>query len=176
MAWCASAFDIAEARKKAGRTKVKRYAAEWSMGYDAWRQWPESPRARRDRQLDAAIRASFAGSRRRYGRPRVWKDLHDTGERVSENRVARLMHAAGLRARLKRFRRTTRSEHDQPVAANVLARQSSADGPNRRWWTNGVLPLSAWKSRTACPVATTMPTGEAESEVSNPARIRRGCS
>jgi putative transposase len=115
-------------------TEYCRALAVSPSGYYAWRQRPESPRARRDRQLDVAIRASFEGSRRRYGRPRVWKDLHDTGERVSEKRVARLMRAAGLRARArKRFRRTTMSEHDQPVAANVLARQFSADGPNRRW-------------------------------------------
>jgi putative transposase len=115
-------------------TEYCRALAVSPSGYYAWRQRPESPRARRDRQLDVAIRASFEGSRRRYGRPRVWKDLHATGERVSEKRVARLMRAAGLRARArKRFRRTTMSEHDQPVAANVLARQFSADGPNRRW-------------------------------------------
>jgi transposase InsO family protein len=54
--------------------------------------------------------------------------------RVSEKRVARLMRADGLRARpRKRFRSTTMSEHDQPVAANVLARQFDADRPNQRW-------------------------------------------
>ncbi len=66
--------------------------------------------------------------------PRVWKDLHEAGERVSEKRVGRLMREEGLRARVrKRFRSTTMSEHDQPVAANGLARQFDPERPNQRW-------------------------------------------
>ncbi len=62
------------------------------------------------------------------------RDLHEAGERVSEKRVGRLMREEGLRARArKRFRSTTMSEHDQPVAANVLARQFAAERPNQRW-------------------------------------------
>jgi transposase InsO family protein len=39
-----------------------------------------------------------------------------------------------LKARArKRFKCTTMSEHDQPVAANLLDRQFTADAPNRRW-------------------------------------------
>ena len=33
----------------------------------------------------------------------------------------------------KRFKRTTMSDHDQPVAANVLAQDFVADAPNQRW-------------------------------------------
>ena len=33
----------------------------------------------------------------------------------------------------KRFKQTTMSEHDQPVAANVLAQEFVADAPNQRW-------------------------------------------
>jgi transposase InsO family protein len=103
-------------------------------GFYAWQQRPESPHAHRDQQLRVQIQASHAASRGRYGRPRVWKDLHEAGERVSEKRVGRLMREDGLRARArKRFRSTTMSEHDQPVAANVLARQFAAERPNQRW-------------------------------------------
>jgi putative transposase len=56
------------------------------------------------------------------------------GFAISRKRVARLMREDGLRARLrKRFRVTTMSDHDQPIAANVLARQFAADRPNQRW-------------------------------------------
>jgi putative transposase len=103
-------------------------------GFYAWQHRPESARASRDRHLRVQIQASFAASRGRYGRPRVWKDLHEAGEHVSEKRVGRLMRQDGLRARArKRFRSTTMSEHDQPVAANVLARQFEAERPNQRW-------------------------------------------
>lgn len=87
-----------------------------------------------DGQLRVQIRPSHSASRGRYGRPRVWKDLHEAGERVSEKRVGRLMREEGLRARArKRFRSTTMSEHDQPVAANVLDGQVDAARPNQRW-------------------------------------------
>lgn len=44
------------------------------------------------------------------------------------------MQAEGLKARLrKRFRSTTMSEHDQPIAANVLDRRFAAECPNQRW-------------------------------------------
>ena len=33
----------------------------------------------------------------------------------------------------RRFKHTTMSDHDQPVAANLLDRQFTADAPNRRW-------------------------------------------
>ena len=103
-------------------------------GFYASQGRPVSARMTRDGQLRVQIRASHSASRGRYGRPRVWKDLHEAGERVSEKRVGRLMRAEGRRARVhKRFRSTTMSEHDQPVAANVLDRQFAADRPNQRW-------------------------------------------
>jgi putative transposase len=51
---------------------------------------------------------------------------------VSRKRVIRLMQEDGLKAR-KRFRCTTMSDHDQPVATNLLDRQFTADAPNQRW-------------------------------------------
>src|SRR5690606_30983029 len=93
-----------------------------------------SRRAQRDQHLSVLIRTSFAGSRQRYGSPRIQADLREQDERVSRKRVIRLMQADGLRARArKRFKRTTMSEHDQPVAPNRLDRQFSAARPNQRW-------------------------------------------
>jgi transposase InsO family protein len=60
--------------------------------------------------------------------------LEDHQERVSRKRVIRLMQEDGLKARpRKRFKSTTMSDHDQPVAANLLDRQFTADAPNQRW-------------------------------------------
>lgn len=40
----------------------------------------------------------------------------------------------GLQARArKRFKHTTMSDHDQPLAANLLDRRFEAPGPNQRW-------------------------------------------
>jgi len=103
-------------------------------GFYASRRRPESVHTRDDRRLRVQVKASFDESRRRYGSPRVWEDLIEQGVRVSPKRVARLMQEDGLVARArKRFKNTTMSDHDQPVAANLLDRQFEADSPNQRW-------------------------------------------
>ena len=80
------------------------------------------------------VRASFDESRRRYGSPRVHEDLIDLKVRTSRKRVVRLMRQDGLKARArKRYKNTTMSDHDQPVAANLLDRKFTAQAPNQRW-------------------------------------------
>ena len=103
-------------------------------GFYAWRRRPPSAHAQRDQQLRVLIRASHEASRCRYGSPRVHEDLIEQGEPVSRKRVVRLMQAEGLQARVrKRFTCTTMSDHDQPVAANLLAQEFMASAPNQRW-------------------------------------------
>ena len=103
-------------------------------GFYAWRRRPESTHTRRDSQLRVLVQASFAGSRQRYGSPRVYEDLREQREPVSRKRVVRLMQEDGLVARArKRFKATTMSDHDQPVAANLLDRQFAAPAVNQRW-------------------------------------------
>ena len=104
-------------------------------GFYEWLGRSPSRRQRENLRLSGRIRESFEASDRTYGSPRVWRDLHEWGEACSENRVARLMQAAGLQARRKRRRSPTdtgvRPEHS--IAANMLERQFEADAPNRKW-------------------------------------------
>ena len=103
-------------------------------GFYAWQTRPESARAQRDRRLKVLVHASFAASKGRYGSPRIYRDLLEQKEPVSRKRVIRLMQEEGLQARIqKRFKCTTNSDHDQPVASNLLDRQFTADAPNQRW-------------------------------------------
>ena len=103
-------------------------------GFYAWHVRPESARATRDRQLKVLVHASFAASKGRYGSPRIHKDLLERDERVSRKRVIRLMQEEQLKARQRqRFKCTTMSDHDLPVAANLLDRQFTAERPNQRW-------------------------------------------
>jgi len=103
-------------------------------GFYASRSRSESTHELDDRRLRVLVRASFDESRRRYGSPRVYRDLVEQGIQVSPKRVARLMQEDGLKARArKRFKMTTMSDHDQPVAANLLDRQFDAQAPNQRW-------------------------------------------
>jgi putative transposase len=103
-------------------------------GFYTWQGRPASARAKRDRQLKVRIHASFTASNGRYGSPRIHRDLLEQGEAVSRKRVVRLMREEKLQARVrKRFQCTTHSDHDQPVAANLLDRQFTAEAPNQRW-------------------------------------------
>src|SRR5438128_5667208 len=103
-------------------------------GFYAWQRRPESTHARDDRRLKVLVRASFEESKHRYGSPRVHEDLLEQDEHVSRKRVVRLMQEDGLQARRrKRYKLTTMSDHDQPVAANLLDRQFEAAAPNQRW-------------------------------------------
>jgi len=95
---------------------------------------PPSPHAVEDRRLAVLVREAFERSRRTYGSPRVHAELAAQGIFVSKKRVARIMRQEGLQARVrKRFKCTTMSDHDQPVAANLLARKFEAERPNQRW-------------------------------------------
>lgn len=104
-------------------------------GFYAWVGRPPSAHAVEDQRLVVLVRAAHEGSRQRYGAPRVQEALAATHDvHVSRKRVGRLMRQEGLRARpRKRFKSCTDSNHDQPVAANILARNFEATAPNQKW-------------------------------------------
>lgn len=103
-------------------------------GFYAWKKRPKSARARADEQLVVDISATHEKSRRRYGSPRIHRALRKKGVRVGAKRIARLMRAAGLVARQKRrFRRTTDSNHSNPIAPNILERDFEPAAPNQAW-------------------------------------------
>jgi putative transposase len=103
-------------------------------GYYGWSHRLESPRAARDRHLKVLVRTSFTTSRKRYRSPRIHKDLLEQDERVSRKRVIRLMQEDGLKAAYASGSiAAPLSDHDQPVAANLLDRQFTAGRPNQRW-------------------------------------------
>jgi putative transposase len=121
-----------------------------AAGFYAWLKRKPSTHDQKDARLKILIGASFAKSRNTYGSPRVHADLAD--EHVGRNRVIRIMQSENLVARIRRrYRSTTMSEHDQPIAANVLNREFEAAAPNARWvgdttellTTTGVFYLAA---------------------------------
>lgn len=104
-------------------------------GVIARRHKPEpSVRESENAELTAKIRRVHVTHRGRYGSPRIFQQLRIDGERVSENRVARVMRSAGICAKTKRrFVRTTDSAHDHAVAPNLLEREFTATAPNQVW-------------------------------------------
>jgi putative transposase len=127
-------FACIAAEKAIPVTKLCRALGVSPSGFYAWRSRSESVHAQQDRKLRVLVRASFEGSKRRYGSPRVHADLIEQQIRVSRKRVVRLMQQDGLVARVrKRYKSTTMSDHDQPVAANLLARRFQAASRNQSW-------------------------------------------
>jgi putative transposase len=91
-------------------------------GYYQWRQRRPSRRQNANNVLLNHIKSAFEKSRQTYGSPRITRQLLRSEIPCSENRVARLMQAHGLKARSKRpFRpRTTDSRHLYRAAPNRL--------------------------------------------------------
>ncbi len=103
-------------------------------GFWSWRKRPPSLRTVQDEQLTQNIQRIYQEHNGRYGVPRVHATLQQDGVRCSAKRVSRLMSAQGLYGKTKRkFVVTTDSDHLQPVAENVLAREFSPQQPNQVW-------------------------------------------
>ncbi len=106
-----------------------------TAGYYAWRQRPASTGAQRREALVVEIRAIHAEVKARYGSPRIHAELAARGQDCCVNTVAKLMHDHDIQAKSARKFRclTTDSDHDLPVAANVLDRQFDPSGANEVW-------------------------------------------
>jgi len=125
-------------------------------GFYAWCHRPESTHTRDDRRLKVLVHVAFEESKHRYGSPRIHADLLEQQEQVSRKRVVRLMQEDGLVARArKRYKLTTMSDHDHPVAANLLDRRFEADAlgslPAERGYA--VVPDRREAIRLACRLA-----------------------
>ncbi len=103
-------------------------------GYYAWRERPESARAKTDRELTQAIQRVHIDSRGTYGSPRITDELKEEGYTHGHNKVARLMRIVGLRGcPQRRYKVTTQRDPSHPVADNLLEQDFTAEGPNERW-------------------------------------------
>lgn len=104
-----------------------------ASGYYAWCSRGPSLREQHNAQLVEEIRRVHRESRCSYGSPSIWRALR-AQQVVGRHRIARLMQQHGIRAKThRRWRVTTQSKHDHPVAPNLLARQFRVDAPNRVW-------------------------------------------
>lgn len=117
-------------------TTMSRVLQVSRSGFYAWRQRKgrPSPRKQRQEQLDAAVRAAFEAGKGRSGSPRLTKDLAEAGHRHDRKTVANSLRRQGLRAKAARkFKATTNSRHNLPVAANLLEQDFTAKAPNQKY-------------------------------------------
>jgi putative transposase len=103
-------------------------------GFYTWRDRPASARQQRQEVLEMEIEAIHHEFKQRYGSPRIHEELQARGRRCCVNTVAKLMRQRGIAAKGKRkFRCTTDSNHDLPVADNILGRQFEPVAVNQVW-------------------------------------------
>ena len=106
-------------------------------GYFAWRDGREAPRRSTDRALTVRIATIHREHRQVYGSPRIHRELRHQGTLVGRKRVERLMRESGIRVTPpRRFTVTTDSNHDQPIAPNLLEQDFQATAPNTKWVTD----------------------------------------
>ena len=103
-------------------------------GYYDWRDRPPGARQEANTRLAADVHRVYAEHKGRSGAPRITKQLRDEGQTVGKNRVAGVMRAERLRAKAARkYKATTNSNHNLPVAPNLLEQNFTATSPNQKW-------------------------------------------
>ena len=103
-------------------------------GYYKWRNAPQLSREQRDEPMRPLIRQAFERSYGTYGSPRIFRELRAQGHVVSKKQIERLMAEMEISAhRPKRFVSTTDSNHDNPIAPNLLEQNFYAAGINLKW-------------------------------------------
>ncbi|MDA0967704.1 MAG: IS3 family transposase, partial [Proteobacteria bacterium] len=108
-----------------------------SSGFYSWLTRPPSQNRFSNDELDCKIITIYRRHKSRYGSPRIHKELVESGEAVSRKRVAKRMVKLELRSiHARKFKVTTDSNHDNPVADNLLKQDFSASKPNQKWVTD----------------------------------------
>jgi len=94
---------------------------------------PKSKKTTDDEQLLKKIQKIHHDTRRSYGRMKITRAIRRSDHVVNYKRIERLMKHAGIRSKVaKKYKATTNSKHNLPVAENILNREFKADKPNQK--------------------------------------------
>lgn len=125
---------INEYRSKFHVVKMCRVLEVSSSGYYDWLKNPVSEKKRSDAMLTKKIIEAHESTRKIYGSKRLCEELNRRGTFCGKNRVARLMKQNGIRSkRIKKFKATTNSSHNLPVAPNLLNQDFNVQKNNQVW-------------------------------------------
>jgi putative transposase len=101
-------------------------------GYYAWRKRGKSLRQKENERLIPIVRAAHKKSRGTYGARRISEEIEAHDGKCGRVRAGTLMKLAGVTAKQKKkFKVTTNSKHNLPVAPNLLNRQFEVQEPDR---------------------------------------------
>jgi putative transposase len=125
---------MAQCREEFPVVLMSRVLSVSRAGFYAWLKREPSAQARRRKAITAHLEHTYHRYKRRYGAPRLTRELNAQGVSCSENYVAKLLRARSLRAlNGRRFRYQRSAPCTLPVRQNLLARNFSTAGPNRKW-------------------------------------------
>jgi transposase InsO family protein len=132
-----SIYPFIEA-EKARQHSVQRACELLEVSRSAYYQHRAGPseRDRADVVLTSHVKAVHAGSKGRYGAPRVHAELARRGHHHGRKRIARLMQASRLQGRAaRRWKKTTIAGPAANARADLIRRNFAVDaaGINRRW-------------------------------------------
>jgi transposase InsO family protein len=105
-------------------------------GFYAWVKSCEQVCKRRQKQqtLDTRVKAVFVDSKERDGARRIQVELAEQGYKYDITTINKSMGRQGLAAKAARkFKSTTDSKDNLPVAPNLLEQNFTADKPNQKW-------------------------------------------
>lgn len=126
-AWIKSQTDEFDVRLMCDVLNVNR-----SSYYDWQCQTSPSARSKENEKLGQVIKLIFMEHKCRYGSRRIRRELHKQGYQISRRRVCKLMKVQDLYCKTPRkFKHTTDSNHQLPIADNLLNRQFKQDKPNQ---------------------------------------------
>jgi len=104
-------------------------------GYYVWLKRKPSTRKMSNQKTLMLIKEVHNKSKGRYGSPKITHELRNRGIHISRPRVARIMKANGIKSVVhKSFRiQTTDSNHNYPVAENLLNRDFTPEKTGKAW-------------------------------------------
>lgn len=105
-----------------------------ASAYYDWLNRPTSQREQENNTLTVLVTEVFEGQRKSCGTCTIKKALSRKNRQVSRRRIGKLMAKAGLICKtIKKFKATTNSKHDSPIAPNLLERKFIINRPNKVW-------------------------------------------
>lgn len=105
-----------------------------ASGYYKWRKGEIRPSRIRRTQVLQRILEIFEESNQTYGCPRVYEQLRSEGFKCNKKTVESLMRKNEIQpTQLRKFKMTTDSKHNLPIAPNVLSREFNVDEPDEVW-------------------------------------------
>jgi len=125
---------IMENRKEYRLGKMCEMLEVSRSGYHNYLRRKMSQRQLENQFLLERIRRIHHLSRGLYGSPKIYQELRKLGLKYNRKRIVRIMRINGIRAKTKRkYKRTTDSNHSNPVAENILGQDFNSTELNKIW-------------------------------------------